>query len=103
MRPGQFPQREDRVTIGNSTDPGPSAEYWTIPEPLQPNGEYAGVEQPAEEPHAANEDGTLTGAPQRDAAGMTRDTLPKRSSKNSETATATNHPHKYHRLMVQKE
>lgn len=60
---------EDRVTIGNSTDPGPGPEHWPIPELLQPIGEHAGVEQPAEEPHAVNEDGTSTGAPQRDVAG----------------------------------
>lgn len=52
---------EERVTIGNSTEPGPSAEHWPSPEPLQPIGEHAGVEQPAEEPQAADQDGTLTG------------------------------------------
>lgn len=60
---------EDPVTIGNSIDPGPSAEHWPSSEPLEPIGEHAGVEQPAEEPHAVNQDGTLTGAAQRDAAG----------------------------------
>lgn len=59
---------EERVTIDNTIDPGPSAEHWSSSEPLEPIGEYAGVEQPAEE-HAVNEDGTLTGASQRDAAG----------------------------------
>lgn len=52
---------EDRVTIGNSIDPGPSAEHWPSSEPLEPIGEHAGVEQPAEELHAVNRDGTLTG------------------------------------------
>lgn len=61
---------EDQVTIGNSTDPGPGAEHWPSTEPLQPIGEHAGVEQPAEELRAVNEDGTSTGAPQRDAAGI---------------------------------
>ncbi|CEJ55660.1 hypothetical protein PMG11_01908 [Penicillium brasilianum] len=60
---------EERVTIGNSTDPGPGAEHRPSTEPSQPIGEHAEVEQPAEEPHAVNEDGTSTGAPQRDATG----------------------------------
>jgi hypothetical protein len=44
------------------------------------------------------------GRPSATLLGMTRDILPKRSSQNSETAKATNPPpHKYHRLIVQKE
>jgi hypothetical protein len=95
---------EDRVTIGNSTNPGLSAEHWRSPEPLQPIGEHAGVEQPAEEPHAVNEDGTSTGAPQRDAAGNDARHLAQteqseqRNREGDEPAS-----HKYHRLIVQKE
>ncbi|OJJ42065.1 hypothetical protein ASPZODRAFT_77819 [Penicilliopsis zonata CBS 506.65] len=60
---------EDRVAIGNSTDRVPSAEHLLSPEPLQPIGEYDRLEQPAEGSHTVRENGTSTGAPQRDAAG----------------------------------
>ncbi|RAL09441.1 uncharacterized protein BO97DRAFT_445522 [Aspergillus homomorphus CBS 101889] len=59
----------DRAPSGNSTDPGASAEHRPGSEPLQAIEEPAGLEQPTEEAHALNEDGTATGAPQRDFAG----------------------------------